>query len=107
MHAGCLLVCERHGIGIDEQPPGLQLVRAAVAQYAARSRGGAVVVLSIAGGSKPLHASKTPRHCIPPPPPPPPPKVSEAAIKLAQKAEREAEKMKGLMRSRFDFLDDA
>ncbi|GAB4817054.1 hypothetical protein N2152v2_004100 [Parachlorella kessleri] len=31
--------------------------------------------------------------------------VSEAEIKQAQKAEREAEKMKGLMRARFDFLD--
>lgn len=31
--------------------------------------------------------------------------VSEAEIKVAQKAEREAEKMKGLLRSRFDFLD--
>jgi hypothetical protein len=31
--------------------------------------------------------------------------VSVAEIKRAQKAEREAEKMKGLMRARFDFLD--
>ena len=31
--------------------------------------------------------------------------VSEGEIKQAQKAEREAEKMKGLMRARFDFLD--
>ena len=34
-----------------------------------------------------------------------PPQVSEADIKRAQKAEKEAEKMKGLMRARFDFLD--
>jgi U6 snRNA-associated Sm-like protein LSm1 len=32
--------------------------------------------------------------------------VSEAAIKQAQKAEREAEKMKGTLRARFDFLDE-
>lgn len=32
--------------------------------------------------------------------------VSEAAIKQAQRAEKEAEKMKGLIRARFDFLDD-
>lgn len=31
--------------------------------------------------------------------------VTEADIKLAQKAEKEADKMKGLIRSRFDFLD--
>ena len=31
--------------------------------------------------------------------------VSEAEIKMQQKAEKEAEKMKGLLRSRFDFLD--
>jgi len=34
------------------------------------------------------------------------PQVSEAAIKQAQRAEREAEKMKGLIRARFDFLDE-
>ncbi|PRW59319.1 U6 snRNA-associated Sm LSm1 [Chlorella sorokiniana] len=32
--------------------------------------------------------------------------VSEAAIKQAQRAEREADKMKGTLRARFDFLDD-
>jgi U6 snRNA-associated Sm-like protein LSm1 len=32
--------------------------------------------------------------------------VSEAEIKRAQKADKEAEKMKGLIRSRFDFLLD-
>lgn len=31
--------------------------------------------------------------------------VSEAEIKQAQKAEKEAEKLKGTLRSRFDFLD--
>jgi hypothetical protein len=31
--------------------------------------------------------------------------VSEDEIKRAQRADREAEKMKGYMRSRFDFLD--
>lgn len=32
--------------------------------------------------------------------------VSEATIKQAQRAEKEAEKMKGTLRARFDFLDD-
>ncbi|EFN57444.1 hypothetical protein CHLNCDRAFT_21126 [Chlorella variabilis] len=32
--------------------------------------------------------------------------VTEAAIKQAQRAEREAEKMKGLILARFDFLSD-
>lgn len=32
-------------------------------------------------------------------------KVSEAEIKQARKAEQEADKMKGLIRTRFDFLD--
>ena len=32
-------------------------------------------------------------------------RVSEAEIKRARKAEKEADKMKGLLRSRFDFLD--
>ena len=32
--------------------------------------------------------------------------VSEAAIKQAQRAEREADKMKGTLRARMDFLDD-
>lgn len=32
--------------------------------------------------------------------------VSEATIKQAQRAEREAEKLKGTLRTRFDFLDD-
>ena len=32
--------------------------------------------------------------------------VSEAAIKQAQRAEREADKMKGTLRARFDFLDE-
>jgi U6 snRNA-associated Sm-like protein LSm1 len=32
--------------------------------------------------------------------------VSEAEIKQAQRAEKEAEKMKGMIRARFDFLDD-
>eukprot|EP00887_Chlorella_sp_A99_P001008 scaffold5.g1008.t1 len=32
--------------------------------------------------------------------------VSEAEIRRAQKAEREADKMKGTLRARFDFLDD-
>lgn len=32
-------------------------------------------------------------------------RVSEAEIKRARKAEQEADKMKGLLRSRFDFLD--
>jgi hypothetical protein len=31
--------------------------------------------------------------------------VTEAEIKMAQKAEKEADKMKGLIRSRLDFLD--
>ena len=31
--------------------------------------------------------------------------VSEAEIKMAQRAEKEADKMKGMIRSRFDFLD--
>lgn len=38
-------------------------------------------------------------------PPPGLTKVSEEEIKRAQKAEKEAEKMKGQMRARFDFLD--
>ena len=32
-------------------------------------------------------------------------RVSEAEIKQALKAEQEADKMKGLLRTRFDFLD--
>lgn len=32
-------------------------------------------------------------------------RVSEAEIKRARKAEQEADKMKGLLRTRFDFLD--
>lgn len=32
--------------------------------------------------------------------------VGEAEIKRAQRAEKEAEKMKGTLRARFDFLDD-
>lgn len=32
--------------------------------------------------------------------------VSEAAIKQAQRAEHEADKIKGTLRARFDFLDD-
>lgn len=32
--------------------------------------------------------------------------VSEAEIKQAQRAEREADKMKGLFAKRFDFLDE-
>lgn len=31
--------------------------------------------------------------------------VSESEIKMAQRAEKEADKMKGMIRSRFDFLD--
>lgn len=31
--------------------------------------------------------------------------VTEVEIRQAQKAEKEAEKMKGMLRSRFDFLD--
>lgn len=32
-------------------------------------------------------------------------RVSESEIKRARKAEQEADKMKGLLRTRFDFLD--
>jgi len=32
-------------------------------------------------------------------------RVTEAEIKQARKAEQEADKMKGLLRTRFDFLD--
>lgn len=32
--------------------------------------------------------------------------VGEADIRRAQRAEREADKMKGTLRARFDFLDD-
>ena len=32
--------------------------------------------------------------------------VTEVQIKQAQRAEKEASQMQGLMRSRFDFLDD-
>ncbi|KAI8108642.1 hypothetical protein M9434_006665 [Picochlorum sp. BPE23] len=38
-------------------------------------------------------------------PPPSLQRVSEAEIKQARKAEQEADKMKGLIRTRFDFLD--
>lgn len=38
-------------------------------------------------------------------PPPSLQRVSEAEIKQARKAEQEADKMKGLLRTRFDFLD--
>ncbi len=38
-------------------------------------------------------------------PPPTLQRVSEAEIKQARKAEQEADKMKGLIRTRFDFLE--
>ena len=41
-----------------------------------------------------------------PPSTPTPWQVSEADIKRAQRAEREAEKMRGTLRARFDFLDE-
>jgi U6 snRNA-associated Sm-like protein LSm1 len=34
-------------------------------------------------------------------------RVPEADVRRAQRAEREADKLKGSLRSRFDFLDDA
>ena len=53
-----------------------------------------------------LQSASTSRICAGPLATRAPRQVGEAEIKQAQKAEREADRMKGLLAKRFDFLDE-